>query len=54
MATAFANQITNRNFLSPAGFNFTITKWAVATETSHKKLEKRTKLKIKAKQRNRL
>ena len=26
MATAFANQITNRNFLSPAGFNFTITK----------------------------
>ncbi len=26
MATAFANQITNRNFLSPAGFQFTITK----------------------------
>ena len=26
MATAFANQITNRNFLSPAGFNFSITK----------------------------
>ncbi len=26
MATAFANQITNRNFLSPAGFQFNITK----------------------------
>ena len=26
MATAFANQLTNRNFLSPAGFQFTITK----------------------------
>ena len=26
MASAFANQITNRNFLSPAGFNFSITK----------------------------
>ena len=26
MATAFANQITNRNFLSPAAFQFTVTK----------------------------
>ena len=26
MTNAFANQITNRNFLSPAGFQFTITK----------------------------
>ena len=26
MATAFANQITNRNFLSPAAFQFNITK----------------------------
>ena len=26
MATAFANQITNRNFLSPAGFLFNLTK----------------------------
>jgi len=26
MATAFANQLTNRNFLSPAAFQFTITK----------------------------
>ena len=26
MATAFANQITNRNFLSPAGFQFQMTK----------------------------
>ena len=26
MATAFANQITNRNFLSPAAFLFNITK----------------------------
>ena len=26
MATAFANQLTNRNFLSPAGFQFTISK----------------------------
>ncbi len=26
MATAFQNQLTNRNFLSPAGFQFSITK----------------------------
>tara|TARA_Y100001970_G_scaffold67566_1_gene86159 strand:+ start:1031 stop:1579 length:549 start_codon:yes stop_codon:yes gene_type:complete len=26
MATAFANQLTNRNFLSPAAFQFTVTK----------------------------
>ena len=26
MATAFANQLTNRNFLSPAAFQFSITK----------------------------
>ena len=26
MATAFANQLTNRNFLSPAGFQFQMTK----------------------------
>ena len=26
MATAFQNQLTNRNFLSPAGFLFNITK----------------------------
>ena len=26
MATAFDNQISNRNFLSPVGFNFTLVK----------------------------